>query len=242
MSRRSSRGPRRRHDERLWVITLRPSAGQLAESIAGLETRGYSPVLVEVEQVRPMLQTEEPALALVHGGTLTSTMLEVQRWLTRAAVPTMILVEDLVDTFEASLLDRGAHDVVSLPASARVIASRVDTVLRLAAHPSRRAGTIRLGQDLVVDVDRRTVQVHHTQVPLSRTEFDLLHLLAVRNGRVVTRTDLARALGRPTMSGRALESHMSRLRIRLRRAGSRHVPRAVRGVGYVLGTGVRSTR
>lgn len=223
--------------DRLWLVPLQPTAALLRVTVGVLERHAINYVVIGPEEVRARLEGGVPAAALIHGGVITALLLDVQRWLTEPAVPTMVLVEGLTDDSEAFLLDRGAYDVVSIPAPARKLGSRIEAVARtLGGGPrlSRLHSKIVVSGDLKIVPSRRSVTVGVRPVLLSKSEFDLLLALARRPGEVLTRQQLAMVLDRDQLTSRALESHISRIRTKVRRAGGGDRVRSVRGVGYRL--------
>jgi DNA-binding response OmpR family regulator len=102
------------------------------------------------------------------------------------------------------------------------------------AEPRR---VIAIGQ-LSVDRARRLAFWDGALVPLTRLEFDLLVALAERPGEVVPKADLLRSVwgyAGPVTRTRTVDSHASRLRRSLCRAGAGAGTIAnVWGVGYRL--------
>lgn len=89
--------------------------------------------------------------------------------------------------------------------------------------------------DLAIDVFAREVHVGGTPVALTRIEFDLLVALARHPRRVLTRDQLmASAWEVPFDGSHVLDAHLSRMRVKIARAGGDRVGHAVRGVGYRL--------
>lgn len=89
--------------------------------------------------------------------------------------------------------------------------------------------------DLAVDLAAREVRVNGELIRLTRIEFDLLATLARSPRRVFTREQLmASAWGQSFDGGHVLDSHLSRLRRKIDRAGGQRVAHSVRGVGYRL--------
>ena len=91
--------------------------------------------------------------------------------------------------------------------------------------------------DLEVDLDAREVRIATTRVPVTRTEFDLLAMLASNPGRVFQRETLLQGVWQSEWEGdaRLVEVHMSNLRRKLAAAGVVNPDiRTVRGVGYRL--------
>ena len=73
-------------------------------------------------------------------------------------------------------------------------------------------------------------------VPLTRTEFDFIELLMQQPKRVFTREQVISAIGGSSeySSDHLLDTHASRLRIKIKGAGGPKVISAVRAVGYKL--------
>jgi DNA-binding response OmpR family regulator len=132
-------------------------------------------------------------------------------------------------------LSVGADDYITKPFSPRELSARVQAMLRrprIAAPPAR-DGNRRLGP-VRLDSFAREVSVDGSVVSLTRTEYDILALLAENPRRVVTRAQLrARVWGEDWRADdHAVDVHLSNLRRKLARAGASEVIRTVRGVGY----------
>jgi len=135
----------------------------------------------------------------------------------------------------AALLDLGVDDAVEARPPVGEVAARVRAVLRRTRPPGGEE-PIRVG-DLVVDPARREALIERQALDLSRKEFDLLHALARRRGRVASRRELlAEVWDQPLGGGdKTLDVHLCWLRRKLGESGTdpRYV-RTVRGVGVRL--------
>ena len=151
-------------------------------------------------------------------------------------------------------LASGADGYMIKPFSPRELTARVQAMLRrtrpepaAAVHDCqlrRRStdlepdvGNVRRVGDLEVDLDAREVRIATTHIPVTRTEFDLLAILAGKPGRVFERETLLREVWQTDWEGdaRVVEVHMSNLRRKLVTAGVLSPDiRTVRGVGYRL--------
>jgi two-component system OmpR family response regulator len=85
-----------------------------------------------------------------------------------------------------------------------------------------------------LDRDRRIVTVRGAKVPLTAREFDVVALLAWREGRVVSRDELLESIWGDVSERAAgsLEVLLVRIRRKLAERGVRDALRTVRQVGY----------
>lgn len=94
--------------------------------------------------------------------------------------------------------------------------------------------------DLEIDVDGREVSVAETLISLTRTQFDILAVLARDPGVVFTRPQLISAVWGPSWVGdeHLVDVHIGHLRRKLGdQANMGRYVRTVRGIGYRMGTG-----
>jgi DNA-binding response OmpR family regulator len=162
----------------------------------------------------------------------------------RVPMPVLMLTARGDEPDRLAGLAAGADDYLPKPFSPRELVARVDALLRRVERAAVLAGGAEPAQvvlgPLAVDAAARRVTVDGAEVPLTRTEFDLLWALARRPGQVVERATLlvealrwpsaaAAALAPPTAT-RGVDSHVKALR---RKLGPNHI-RTVPGVGYAL--------
>jgi two-component system response regulator MprA len=137
---------------------------------------------------------------------------------------------------EAMCLAAGADDYITKPVSARILALRTTTQIRhRAALNLGDESTLKAGE-IALDRDTRELSIGSKKVELTRTEFDFLHLLMTNPKRVFTREEISQAIGtsHEYSSDHLLDTHASRIRMKIKDVSDIKVLNAVRGVGYRL--------
>jgi two-component system KDP operon response regulator KdpE len=114
----------------------------------------------------------------------------------RSTVPIIILSARGDERDKVAALDLGADDYLTKPFGVDELLARIRATLRRAAGIGGPATVIDAG-DLRVDVDRRLVTRNGVEVKLTATQFDLLKVLVVNAGRVLTHTYLLRSVWGP---------------------------------------------
>ena len=85
----------------------------------------------------------------------------------------------------------GADDYISKPFSIREVLVRVRAVLRRTADRSDSTiSNIINYQGLQLNLDKKTVSIDDEEIPFTKTEFEILHLLLEERGRVFSRQEL----------------------------------------------------
>lgn len=125
----------------------------------------------------------------------------------------------------------GGDDYLPKPFHLAELAARLRAVLKRAATTA-----VASVGDLVLDAVDHSLTVHGARVALSPTEFRLLATLVAADGTLVRRRDLVRA-GWPEgaqVSDNTLDQYLTRLRRKLREAGSGLAIGTARGAGHRL--------
>ena len=85
----------------------------------------------------------------------------------------------------------GADDYISKPFSIREVLVRVRAVLRRTADRNdNTTSNIITYQGLPLNLDKKTVSIDDEEIPFTKTEFEILHLLLEERGRVFSRQEL----------------------------------------------------
>ena len=151
------------------------------------------------------------------------------------AVPVVFLTAK--DTPEDAVegLTEGADDYVTKPFSLAEVVARIRAVLRrTGAGRAVSSSRLTLG-DIELDDDSHEVRKAGTLVPLSPTEFKLLHYLMSNPGRVLSKAQILDHVWAYDFGGEGnvVESYVSYLRRKVDTTEPRLL-HTVRGVGYVL--------
>ena len=109
-----------------------------------------------------------------------------------AQIPIIFLTARDTENDTVTGFNLGADDYISKPFSIREVMVRVRAVLRRTAESVGTAAepTIISYQGLVLNLDKKTVSIDGENVPFTKTEFELLHLLLEEKGRVFSRQEL----------------------------------------------------
>jgi two-component system, OmpR family, response regulator RegX3 len=155
----------------------------------------------------------------------------------RSAVPIIILTAKDAEVDKVVGLEVGADDYVTKPFSVRELLGRVHAQLRrreLDRSPLAETTRIEAGS-VSIDLVRHLVTVRGEQINLTRSEFQLLRLLAGHPGQVFRRHQIMEELWQTEFDGdvRACDVHISNLRQKVERDPQRpELVVTVRGVGY----------
>jgi two-component system response regulator MprA len=134
-------------------------------------------------------------------------------------------------------LDAGADDYLPKPFALEELLARVRAMLRRSA-PDDDGEPVRVA-DLVVDPRRREVRRGERVVELTKTEFDLLELLARNTGIVLSREVIYERIWGFDFetSSKSLDVYIGYLRRKLEVGDEPKLIQTVRGVGYTLRPG-----
>ena len=130
-------------------------------------------------------------------------------------------------------LEFGADDYLPKPFEARELLARIKAVLRR-AQPIAEDDDLRIGS-LRILPKRRQAVVGNEILGLTPIEYDLLVAMVRQEGKVLSREQLAGALGRQLLSfDRSIDMHLVHVRRKLAAVAGAPQIQTVRGSGYLL--------
>ena len=124
-------------------------------------------------------------------------------------------------------LDSGADDFITKPVSPKILLSRVSALFR---RTQTEDNNIIMAGNISIDATKYTVAVNGVSAILAKKEFELLHLLATKPGRVFLRNEiLEQVWGNDVIVGdRTIDVHIRKIRQKL---GVNCIS-TIKGVGY----------
>jgi two-component system copper resistance phosphate regulon response regulator CusR len=218
---------------KILVVEDEPKAGDYL--VKGLQESGYVADLARngVDGLALALEHDYELIVLdvmlpqMDGWAVLSKLRE------RKQTPVLFLTarDDVADRVKG--LELGADDYLVKPFAFAELLARVKTLMR--RGPVREMEMIRVA-DLEIDVLRRRVTRQSTRIELTAKEFALLHLLAKRQGEVLSRTQIASMVWDMNFDSdtNVVDVAVRRLRAKIDDPYATKLIQTVRGMGYLL--------
>lgn len=156
-----------------------------------------------------------------------------------STIPIIILTAKDNDTDKSMGLNLGADDYVVKPFSLIELTARIKANIRRAtSYDSRSDQVVTKIKDLEINQATRTVKAAGTTLELTRTEFEILNLLASHPGQAFSKEQIYDLIWREPYFGNenVLNTHMNRLRSKLKAASNNDTAyiKTLWGIGYKM--------
>lgn len=205
-----------------------------------LEVQGFAITLCHDGEAGLLLAMEGDYDLVIFDDTLPGiTGIEVLRRIRQhGELPVVMLAAEVDDIERIVGLELGADDYLSKSCNLRELVARLNSILRRTRHA---VAAERMRRDeltsLSLSASDRSAMWRGKPLPLTSTEFDLLHLLFQHSGRALGKAELALTLldRELTRYDRSLDMHISNLRKKLGKLADGRSPiQTVHGTGYQL--------
>lgn len=157
-----------------------------------------------------------------------------------SSLPIIIITAKDTDTDKVMGLNVGADDYVVKPFSLIELTARIRANIRrrMQYDNTVRKDRILTYKDLEINISKRTVTQSGRPLQLTRTEFDILSLLAANPGRAFSKEALYELVWKEPYYGEenVLNSHMNRLRAKLKNPANPEIVyiKTLWGTGYKM--------
>lgn len=204
-----------------------------------LETNGYQVIIATAcMQGIMMFQSYIPDLVILDLGLPDQDGLEfIKAIRPESTIPVLVLSARSMEADKITALDLGANDYITKPFGTGELLARVRVALRnrrIATELNTTAGNFIL-HDLMIDYDRRKVTVAGEEIKLTQTEYNILALLSVHTGKVLTYAMIIQEIWGTSDSGsiKKLQVNMANIRKKLgsKPGDNRYIINEL-GVGY----------
>ena len=133
------------------------------------------------------------------------------------------------DFTQIAAFDAGADDYINKPVKPKILLKKISSISRRIISENNNTSNIVVGS-LVIDRESYTVTIENDEITLPRKEFELLHMLASKPGKVLTRDEIMfKVWGTQVVVGdRTIDVHIRKLREKI---GEKYI-KTIKGVGY----------
>lgn len=201
-----------------------------------LESEGYSVnTASSAEQALKMLSDEYDLILLdvMMGGMSGFKMAEKLRKDLQSTIPIIFLTAKDTENDMLTGFNIGGDDYISKPFSIKEVSARVKAVLKRAGSLTTKKQVIEIGE-MHIDLATKCVSVNERLVPVTKKEFEILHMLAQTPGKIFSREAILNKVWNDDsyVLERTVDVHITRLRKKLGEQGKHIVNRS--GYGYCV--------
>lgn len=222
------------------ILMIEDEANILSFVSTVLEANDYKVLTAKTcSQGQLMFSSHIPDLVILDLGLPDCDGLEFIRSVrTESAVPIIVLSARSQESDKVAALDLGANDYITKPFGTDELTARIRAALRnnrLSAQGGGAAGGKFSVYDLVIDYDKRMVTAGGRVIHLTQTEYNIVALLSIHSGKVLTYAAINKAIWGCPDSGsvKKLQVNMANIRKKLgvRPGENKYIINEL-GVGY----------
>lgn len=195
----------------------------------------------DVKSAKKSIKEIKPDCLVVDWMLPDSSGLELIRWLRRQEkfkqIPALMLTARAEEADKITGLDAGADDYMTKPLSLRELHARIKALLRRPAAYQESSDSL-LSGPIRLNTESHEVRLNDQVVELTKTEFKLLKLFILNEGKVLSRDKILDAVWgmNAYLGDRTVDVHILRLRKILKRYNLNKAIGTVRGAGYRFST------
>ncbi len=184
----------------------------------------YTQAIALIEQVNPNLVLLDLSLPDIAGETVCA---EVKKLFPRMPIIILTAKDDTKDIVAG--LGLGADDYITKPFKTEELLARIQARLR---DPSSDP-VLRIG-DLEMNTETFEVKRANKSIPLTQTEYTLLHYLLTNKNRVLTRDMILSSVWSytPDVESRVVDVYIGYLRKKIDKGNTNKLIHSMRGFGY----------
>lgn len=149
-------------------------------------------------------------------------------------IPVIMLTARGETTDKIIGLELGADDYLAKPFEPRELVARIQSIFRRSDGKINTTQQINF-KDISINQSNRTVKLNKKEIELTSTEFDLLLIFSMNNGKVLSRDSLMQKIKGMSWhyNDRSIDVMVSRLRNKLKQKNFQFI-KTVQSIGYIF--------
>lgn len=150
-------------------------------------------------------------------------------------IPVIMVTAKATEIDKVIGLEFGADDYITKPFSVRELQARVKAVLRRSKSNDKVESKIIKIKDIVIDIEKHEVSKNGNKIELTLKEFELLKILSINRGKVLSRDRLLDDIWGYDYFGetRTVDVHIRHLRKKIEDDNNYYID-TIRGIGYKM--------
>ena len=189
---------------------------------AVLETNDYHVLMAQTgENGKTLFFSHHPDLVILDLGLPDLDGCDfIQLVREQSDIPIIVLSARTNESDKVNALDLGANDYITKPFGTNELLARVRATLRTSRHHGVGDRQIKKKahiKNMVIEYDARKVMIDEHEIKLTQTEYNIIELLSVHAGRVLTYTEIIKKIWGYSDSGsiKKLQVNMANIRKKL---------------------------